>query len=179
MKSLNQLKQEVGEWSKANFGEQETEHLKCLIETSQVDVRVCLGSLAPLMGLVEELGELQRSETKEDIEDAIGDIGVYSCDYAYREQIIIPYLGALESSFSEPISYLGGLFHVTLKRHQGIRGYDSDEKYKAERDIYFWHFLESVNVCCNGRLVEFTNKTWDSIVSKRDWKENPNDGTSA
>jgi len=90
-KGLRQIQDEVGEWSHDNFGEQQS----CI--TGQE-----LGSLAPLMGLAEEVGELFHATLKahqgiRDFRnpahyqakrnDAIGDILVYLCDYASREGI--------------------------------------------------------------------------------------------
>lgn len=113
--SLREIQREIGEWSRRNFGDQVSK------STGQT-----LGSLAPLLGVPEELGEL--------------------C-------------------------------HVVLKRHQGIRGYDDDAKYQAERDdaladilVYLCDFAcrESVD------LESVLTMTWNKVKS-RDWTKRPQD----
>lgn len=109
---LENLVKEVHEWSSRNFGEQISK------ETNQR-----LGSLCPLMGMVEEVGELM---------------------------------------------------HVTLKRHQGIRGYDDTVKYETNRDdaiadilIYMLDYCARERINLGRILVE----TW-AKVQKRDWEKN-------
>ncbi len=77
--SLRQLQSEVGEWSYDNFGLQQ--------------------SYRPLLGIGEELGELNHAHLKreqgirgkqdyrEAQMDAIGDLVIYLCDYCAKEGI--------------------------------------------------------------------------------------------
>ena len=80
LKPIHQMQEEIGAWSRRNFGNQP--------------------SYRPLLGAVEELGELAhahlkseqgiRGETVNHIEekvDALGDIMIYLMDYAEREAI--------------------------------------------------------------------------------------------
>ena len=113
--SLREIQREIGEWSRRNFGDQVSK------STGQV-----LGSLSPLLGIQEELGEL--------------------C-------------------------------HVVLKRHQGIRGYDDDAKYQAERDdamadimVYLCDYASREGVDLEGVLT----MTWNRVKS-RDWTNRPQD----
>lgn len=91
LKSLEQLQKEVGDWSLANFGNQ----------TSMV-TGTPLGSLAPLLGATEELGELchcvlkhhqgirgfgDDTKYQEARDDAIGDLGIYLLDFCAREGV--------------------------------------------------------------------------------------------
>ena len=79
-----ELVKRVGEWSLQNFGAE---------QRSKADPEVELRAIAPLVGLVEEYCEYSRamsdylmkqdSDTSE-MEDAIGDMGVYLCDALYR-----------------------------------------------------------------------------------------------
>lgn len=112
MKSLSQIQSEVGEWSRRNFGEQVSK------ATGQIH-----GSVNPLLGLIEEVGELT---------------------------------------------------HAVLKRHQGIRGYDNDEKFVAERNdavadvmIYLLDFCSREGI----DAAEVLNTTWEG-VQRRDWEKN-------
>lgn len=88
-KDLKEMQGLVGSWSKQNFGDQ----------VSKAN-GMTLGSLAPLLGVVEEVGELCHATLKhhqgirgfddpakyeEAVIDAAADIMVYLCDYAERE----------------------------------------------------------------------------------------------
>lgn len=76
---IKEIQNEVGEWSNKNFGIQE--------------------SWKPLLGIGEELGELNHAYLKraqgirknEDhdaaIKDAIADMFIYMCDFCYRQDI--------------------------------------------------------------------------------------------
>lgn len=83
---------EIKEWSKKNFGDQP--------------------STNPLLGIMEELGELTHAHlkgiqgirhTSEEIfkmrRDALGDIFIYMCDYADRSGIFLQ--GAIEDAWNE------------------------------------------------------------------------------
>ncbi len=68
----------------------------------------------------------------------------------------------------------GELCHVVLKRHQGIRGYDDDVKYMAERDdaiadilVYLCDFANREDVDLQAAL----NAVW-AKVQQRDWQKN-------
>ena len=116
MKNLEEIQYEVSDWSQRNFGNQ----------CSKAKPNLCLDSIAPLLGIVEEVGELA---------------------------------------------------HVTLKYHQGIRGFDP-LKYSLDRNdsvadilIYLCDYASREGI----NLQNVLNDTWEKIVSKRDWKENPED----
>ena len=90
--SLNEIQNQISIWSRKNFDTQ----------VSKVCPNLVLDSLAPLLGIVEEVGELCHATLKhhqgirgyDNLEyyrnqrdDAVGDIMVYLCDYASREGI--------------------------------------------------------------------------------------------
>lgn len=111
--SLPMTQLDVGTWSREMFGDQVSKA-----------TGAALGSLAPLLGIGEELGELQ---------------------------------------------------HVVLKRHQGIRGYELDERYWEDRDdaiadilIYLCDFACREGVDLQSVLAQ----VWYRVRS-RNWKKNP------
>lgn len=183
MKTLNELRIEVGKWSFENFG---------VNRSKANDPTMVLGSLAPLMGMAEEIGELEEATTYADLEDAVGDIVIYMCDYLYREDSKFPIDKYI---FEEVIPShddkmrgirinLGKLWHCTLKRHQGIRGMDDDLAYQIEKDRcvlgiihHLYHFVR-IHLArdTNYTLFHIANKTWDEVVKKRDWKKDAQDG---
>lgn len=168
---LKTIQQNVGLWSLENFGQQQ----------SKVDPDLFLGSLAPLMGIAEEIGELASAQYVEEVEDALGDIAIYLCDYAARENFqlqplwpdnIIP----ATQDVSVLMKPLGELFHCTLKRHQGIRGFDMFPTYVKARDKAVQDLLKAMVAVASGHgfsLPATIQSTWELVVAERDWKKNP------
>lgn len=203
MQTFEQIKRQVGEWNILNFGNQETPHIKLVdIDALRFEIRTRLGatgaesrfmvaelgSLAPLMGMMEELGELYEADALRDpadAQDATGDIGIYLCDYCCREGINFPSKPVLaEVGRYDPLSgmviYLGRLYHCTLKRHQGIRGMAFDGLYHQTRDGavngFAWHLHKYAHVAKDINLLTILNMTWHKVVKKRDWRTDPNEG---
>lgn len=171
------LQVQVARWSLDNFGAQESK------ATFQK-----LFSLAPLLGLIEEaLDELVSARTSLEAEDALGDICIYMCDFGSRElpyadikQIMLEYRYDLltldqTDALTHLCKSLGRLCHCVLKRHQGIRGYDNDEKYIAKRNKAIAGIMWSAPlvVVCNEDIFTYGVKAFQETVSKRDWKLNP------
>lgn len=183
--NLTEIMQEVGKWSDENFGEQ---RYKGDAEKPQ---HFFLNEAAPLFGVVEEVGELfeaaqdalrggssvQKME-EADVVDAIGDIGIYLCDFLYRDQAT-EFPTPTESEQSLP-SIVGELCRTYLKHHQGIRGLGSAEAYSEQRDklvgrlicvldgIAIWHTDETFHSC--------VERTWNEIVKKRNWVADKSSG---
>jgi len=178
---LKTLQTEVAEWADYNFP----------------------NSLAwrPLMGIVEEAGELMQAETTYYTEDpinrdnarlasrdAIGDVFVYVAHYCHLQgwslhDVFVNQQGVVRGSgysgSHHALAIYGGqLAHHHLKADQGIRG--SKEKHetlgkKALKDI-----LLNLSSICSARDWDFEHivmeETW-AKVKRRDWKKNP-DGPS-
>ncbi len=115
-KTLQQIQDEIREWADRNFKDNQS-------KAPGVTYGTPLGSIAPLLGIVEEVGELS---------------------------------------------------HCVLKRHQGIRGYDENDKYFTERDdaladimVYLCDFAGREKV----DLDYVLNKVW-AKVQLRDWQKN-------
>lgn len=168
------LQVQVARWSLNNFGAQE----------SKV-TNAPLYSLAPLLGLIEEaLDELLSAETVFEVQDALGDTCIYMCDFGSRElpyadikQIMLDYrynTACIDDTeaLTTLCKSLGKLCHCVLKRHQGIRGYDDNDKYVAERDqaIAAIMWTAPMVVGIEGNIFDFGVKAFTEIVSKRDWK---------
>jgi hypothetical protein len=163
--SFRQAISEVGEWSQRNFGDQKG-----------------AGALAPLAGIVEEIGECAEATKTEDVVDAYVDQLVYLADVCYRCGIVVDAEWNIPPDIEEPIEVsLGRLAHAVLKRHQGIRGYDQDEKFIPEATEAATEVFHSIQEafyyedCIAGSpydLGEEFTKEWRR-VKKRDWKKNP------
>lgn len=181
---LSRYIREVGEWSVANFGDQEYSgqgfKLRALYEA------------APLFGVVEEIGELfvafrhgdtllANSETVDaDIVDSIGDVGIYLCDFLYRDGCT-DFPDSLPTDKNETlVEIVGELCRAYLKHHQGIRDLADPVVYQKKRGEAVGRLRYSLNIIAVWNTQETFEscvaKTWDSIVSKRDWVADPSKG---
>lgn len=196
MQTFKQIQFNIGHWSLENFGNQDTPYLAVsqagTVRRNQPrgpedapgdllpDSSVALDSLAPLLGMVEELGELADAATELDTEDACADIGIYLCDYLCRMDMVWPTNPVLDTN-KDPlqgmVSAVGKLAHATLKRHQRIRGMHSPQDYRkavadAVRELVYYLKVYTAKAT-NTTLLEAMNQTWNKIVSKRDWRKDP------
>lgn len=142
--SIETLKQDIGDWSKYNFGTQESKWRSVVGQTPITSkktrltiLHIPLRELSPLLGIVEELGEyaLARRNYTDSIQDklalgdAFADMVIFLLDFADRLGISLknykpPFTHAAEEndkSQSTIIICIGKLCHLILKRHQGIR----------------------------------------------------------
>ncbi len=130
----------------------------------------------PLLGLVEEAGELAEADSKRDlaaIGDALADIMIFALDYCSgmgwdAGDMWAVNAPAPQAGFIGILVSLGKLCHAHLKQAQGIRV--SEDHEKAARKA-----LEALFSCLrlkDASLVERTLQTWQT-VKKRDWKANP------
>lgn len=165
--TLQEIAVEVGEWSRRNFGIQESKL------TGEV-----LGSIAPLLGMMEELGEFGEAftGTHEERQDALGDIGIYLCDFAQRDGATLLDNGPTSPIYRMSIAIpLGKLAHCVLKRHQGIRGFDDLKKYSEDRDKAIVSLVENLNAMSltwvGLSFVQIVEETWQR-VKLRDWQKN-------
>lgn len=198
MQGFATIQFQVGQWSLNNFGRNETPLLQvCAAGTIQAThersalevpgeavpgVVVELGGLAPLMGIVEEVGELECAIENGDgagMRDAFGDISIYLCDYCCRENIMWPVRMALalherHNARTGVLLYLGKLYRCHLKRFQRIRGmHDAktfDEHRVAALRCFVWHLGTLAREVTDDNLLIILNETWNGIVKKRDWK---------
>lgn len=201
-RTFQELQALVGAWSHENFGEQETPYLYVFRREPEepitydlarkdtpvvrrsvpplAGVSVALGSLAPLLGMAEEAGELaggDQAGNDEEICDACADIGIYLMDYLCRENIHWPTAARPTDLRAEGtnriISAVGQLIHVHLKRHQRIRGMHDPELFHRARSsavLFLIHYLDDYLTTYHGTtLLTLVNKVWAEIVSKRVW----------
>jgi len=171
---FSRLVPEVYEWSHSNFGEQP--------------------SYRPLLGLVEEFGELLEALAHNDrakIEDAIGDIAVFSMDYAAREKLDmlalddLEYLGsqvAMNAVLNGPkdivveaMKYLGKINHAHLKSEQKIRVSEDHAKNKQFYLHKVTQAMYALSDMMGSDYAGIVNGTW-AEVSKRQWKKNAVNG---
>lgn len=158
--TLSQIQAEVAEWAERNFGEQQSKHNG-----------IILNSMAPLLGMVEENGERYASLTDAEREDAVADTLIYMLDYLAREGVDVDDLPWGRPSIPVCVS-IGQLAHCTLKRHQGIRGFDDPAKYAGVRDQACADIIARFGSKLGGeRLLEILAGTW-AKVKQRDWVKN-------
>lgn len=165
---LDQIQAEVKEWALRNFGQQ----------ISKVDPTLKLGSLNPLLGMVEEVGEFFSSTTEDDAVDALSDITIYLADYCWREDIKLSelYLSEKPDLVYSLYVVMGKLSHITLKRHQGIRGYDNIDKYRKEQGELLTNLVAELKDLAldygdKKPLIDIMRETWEK-VKQRNWIKN-------
>lgn len=197
MRSYHELQKSIYEWSSKNFGANLTSKFSLHIvdrgdwngETPLPKTLVAVDALCPLLGLVEELGELVSSKTLNEQQDAIGDVFIFLCDYTAREEIPLPIGHLLPAGLEEPnadpitglVQWVGFLNHGVLKRIQGIRGFDDDSKYNTHSRYCVAMILQYLMKYCkvhfNGvSLIMLANKVYMEVVAKRNWDANKDDG---
>lgn len=159
------LSQEVGEWSRRNFGDKQE----------------------PYLGMIEELGELAHCLLKrrqgirgydnaevfiEAFKDALGDIGIYAANFAYNYHInvqwpIVRGSGSQETQtkyMAKACYWLSELMLTPEVREDAVR--------------WLHHFLLEIAVVARLEKLELDEvvcEVWER-VKVRDWKRNPQDG---
>jgi hypothetical protein len=144
------------------------------------------GDYYPLLGVVEELGELVTSEISEDnpgIFDAIADITIFMADYCTAQGYDIDeiYTDAPEQVARRDageyvmliVAEVGRIAHHHLKRLQNIRGTHDEHGEMIKYSIGM--ILTYLDFYCfeQGKdFMKIVEDTW-SEVKKRDWKVNP------
>lgn len=190
MKTLHLIASEVHQWSLNNFGHNPTSYLsgRDLSATHPEPLIVHLDWMCPLLGLQEELGELAEETDSKEIEDAIGDIGIYLCDFCSRIGIPLPAMMAsrsrvpIENTMARMTKCLGQINHAILKRFQGIRGFDHPQNFKEHLTTWTHQFLVAVIEHAHQKnpkasFLMILNETWNR-VQKRDWNKNKVDGSN-
>lgn len=166
-----ELEKAVGDWSYRNFGNQP--------------------AWKPLLGIVEEVGELATAPTRDEVLDACGDVVIYMADFCSREPFVslvqvaeIELTGdEAQATDEEDLAWIvGKICHHYLKLQQGIR---KNENHVEEIHRHLALLLGclvgilSVNLILpeGGVIDSVVAGVWTS-VSKRDWKKNANDGVA-
>lgn len=185
MLTFDELVQDVGRWSLANFEQSWTKDLP--ICEDQGGHTAGLGSLAPLLGIGEEIGELNDAAGSDSMLDAVGDILIYMADWCYREKLAFPVeysVEDIEGMRERRVlsSAYGQMCHAKLKRCQKIRGMDDDIAYQGEMCKAMTLLMCALKTFVDEELslkdkaegkndlLKIANDTWKNVVSKRNWK---------
>jgi len=167
-KTLSEIQKELKVWTFYNFGEQET--------------------IIPIMGMIEELGELTHAHLKElqnirksdflaDKKDAIADITIYLLNYfncIHRDINIIKNVIYCEHEEADNEFYILNLSHKI-----GILSDTEINNNTIVIDIKFTSYIlftlrEYANNI-NLDLITIVNEVWEQ-VKLRDWKQYPLNG---
>jgi NTP pyrophosphatase (non-canonical NTP hydrolase) len=127
----------------------------------------------PLLGIVEEVGELQMADNKKEMDDAIADILVYLCDYANRfniDAVVALNVAMAQEVFIDITAIVGKLCHYHLKCVQGIR-YTSEE-YEMNRQLYVGRIILWLVEQHGDSYVATCLETEWAKVRQRDWQKN-------
>ena len=210
------LIRDVGTWSELNFGHSDVpvtpmvyDDGEDLVPVNLLDLSVMvpsraegrytgptasLGALAPILGLVEEIGEFSRARTQDDTLDAVGDVVIYMSDAMHRmrfspgelmtfldiaEGIEWPGWATVGSRLSQAV---GRVCHVVLKRAQRIRDMHIETKYRTDLVYAFAELASAVNHAAETHSKDENDRNpapawtvgrevFDGIVAKRNWRK--------
>ena len=112
---IQTLQEDIAAWAYRLYGKNKSERHKLKLD-----------SIAPLMGIISKLGELESSNGFDKSIGAIEDIFLYLCDFASREDILISHIGTLKSRERRNAGLIavGKLAHSTLHYHRNLIGED-------------------------------------------------------
>ena len=168
--SWPELVQQIGEWSQANFGDNQ----------SKVRPETTLNEVAPLLGLMEEVAYeyavARTEENKEAMLDALADATIFLADFWYRsggrlEHFTTPQQPIFRT-YRSLLTGVGRLCHLALKAHQGIR-YTREEvelKLISEVRSLLADLDCLVRKLSDGTLLELVNEVW-AKVRERNWRK--------
>lgn len=184
--TLKQLQEEQGPWVLHNFGDRP--------------------AWQPLLGLVEELGELSEAveqykaagalspsvrdllnldplHYKHAIEDALADTVIFMSDFCNSMEIDMETMVSKSRADQIPPNgdiSLGRVAHSFLKNAQGIRGTPAEHRASLQKNLghLYWWLDRIARGFAETPLLDLVQTTW-SLVKKRDWKKNPTAGTIA
>lgn len=136
------------------------------------------GAMEQLVGVGEELGELAEAINNghaDHLRDALGDIAIFSVNFANQmafdiETVLAEYEPrgtALPVSFVTLVSLTGQFLHAGLKAKQQIRDISEEKLYQAFRN--FWDALEKYAARNDLHFYDVLFQTWGE-VRKRDWR---------
>jgi hypothetical protein len=154
--NLDKLCEENLVWVKANFGERPKHQ--------------------PLLGIIEELGELDEAVALKDVIDACADVMIFMADFCNAMGFSLQSMYELAKKRLHDVerpsrlAAVGHLAHAFLKNEQGIRGTP------AELEGRMFKACESIILTVLGEarfhrfdLLEETHKTWKQ-VEQRVWR---------
>lgn len=185
-----QTTKDIQAWARQNFDNNESKAMPGIV----------LGPLAPLLGQMEEIGEMFGNEVglrprREDLYDGYADFLIFSCDYfgrmpeAYSFEDAMIQMHTLTASRQPVLSLMAQLCHCNLKLHQGIRGY-AEPTFARHQIVSTWSQLAfelqaflwpdpATSDQVLHRSLACLQDVWTKIVAKRDWKENPTEGAGS
>ncbi|MFB6104734.1 MAG: hypothetical protein ABEJ57_06605, partial [Halobacteriaceae archaeon] len=151
------LQAEVGAWSERNFGAQPVAN--------------------PVLGVVEEYGELLVAEEEAATMDAIGDLIIYLADVCHRRGLDLEAAHNANSDVGlDPIPGIGAgvarLCRSVLKRRQGVRLDEDRIGDEAERQAIaeVLAALEALVADRDYGLEDCIDVAWEQEVRHRDWR---------
>lgn len=198
MVDLLAIQKEQAAWSVRNFGHQHQRYpLLGLIEeclefdeawkqkedVSLKQMSMMSGSLPATVvdSSLDALFSSSLGHLYADIDDAVGDIGIYMLDYCGKTGLQLHYLwqsrrfldGRTAARWFDLAPLARKLAHHQLKGEQGIRGTPEEHAREIERTCQA--LLAHLERICESRGKNFPDileAVWAKI-SKRDWKKNP------
>jgi NTP pyrophosphatase (non-canonical NTP hydrolase) len=129
----------------------------------------------PLLGIIEELHELNEAITDDDVLDAVGDVMIFASDYCSCMGFDLESLTVVDQAmdFPGPLTIIGSLAHHHLKLIQKIR---VNEPHLEVIKLCLKQLFAFFRTFCD--LEEVVNIVWEE-VKQRDWTKNAVDGKTS
>lgn len=145
----------------------------------------------PLLGMFEELGELNDAKNEDELIDAIGDTMVFMADYCSCMNIALQFIEAESSVIHQSnvvltmngrhylhlIKEIGKLSHAHLKTVQKIRTNEDHFIVITNSLMFIVSYLKTILIHSDSILTfeQVIMKVWDN-VKHRDWNINKENG---
>jgi NTP pyrophosphatase (non-canonical NTP hydrolase) len=161
MGKLKELQDEQVPWVKHNFGDRE--------------------SWQPVLGIIEEMGELDKAlyeGDREEILDSIADVMIYMADYCSAMGFDVEEQWRLrrQNHNYSLMEWAGQLAHYHLKMQQGIRGDTRQHRIDIQIVLQILVGVVDAYAVAQGTTAEtLAFDTWQK-VKQRDWKKYPRTG---
>jgi len=134
----------------------------------------------PLLGMIEELGELEDAKTTADVKDGLADTIVFMAHFCNAMKFDLDHIASEAAALSyRPAERkaIGKLAHHYLKREQGIRGTNAEHRARMlDALIEIYAVLLDTATEYDLELIKAVEETW-AHVKQRDWKKNATTGT--
>lgn len=166
--ALAEISEDISAWSWRTFKKNK----------SKVDNRLTLGALAPLLSMMDLMGQLEESHVQEDQAKIIGLLVISACDFLNREDLAISHIGnPIPSLGHNGMQALGRAARATLELHtdktmQGKkRGNQPTHKYRVDILRAMHDLISYLDWYATARLgldlIQLVKSVWEDLTNKK------------
>ena len=133
-----------------------------------------------VLGIVEECGELEEAGDVAEMQDAVGDVLIYTIQLCTSQRLDFWTIFGSALAYSSIAIAIGQLAHCALKTHQRIRGY-ANRDYSRRRLFGRIETLIGAVKMAHGSRINIAGALLMTAerVMERDWRRDPAKGGTA